>query len=34
MKAAGVDSISIFLANPMTFARDIEDVSSLVGARV
>jgi alkanesulfonate monooxygenase SsuD/methylene tetrahydromethanopterin reductase-like flavin-dependent oxidoreductase (luciferase family) len=34
MQDAGVDSVSLFLANPMTFERDIEDISGLVGARV
>jgi hypothetical protein len=28
------DSVSVFLSNPMTFARDIEDLSQLVTARV
>ena len=34
MRDAGVDSVSVFLANPMTFARDIDDLSALVGAYV
>jgi hypothetical protein len=34
MRAAGVDGVSVFLSNPMTFARDIEDLSQLVAARV
>lgn len=34
MREAGVDSVSVFLANPMTFARDIDDLSTLVGATV
>lgn len=31
MRAAGVDSVSVFLSNPNTFGRDIDDISSLVG---
>jgi alkanesulfonate monooxygenase SsuD/methylene tetrahydromethanopterin reductase-like flavin-dependent oxidoreductase (luciferase family) len=30
MRDAGVDSVSVFLSNPETFARDIDDLSGLV----
>ena len=34
IKEAGVDSVSVFLSNPMTFSRDSEDLSELVAVRV